>query len=723
MITGGLSARADKRIVPTDDDLPDNEEASSSDGDLLSSEPPKTASPRVAKIAPSNSDGPAPAAEKSKSNSNSNNEGAPARLSMNNSWTKVANRISENKSERSTDDEDKAIEDRISRRRDSKVQQKELSTLPRHKQLWRHWRQYWCPKIFATLDDSSSNQLALWFSLFIFLLIIASSACFVLESMPEFMALGPAKEVLCVFEYVFIVLFSIEYLLKLATSPDPIRFARALPNVIDLAAILPWYIGMFTMLATTGQVPSCTEVSADQGGGATRILRILRLMRVFRLAKLSKFASNVQMVTVAITSSMDVLLMLFMNLLILVLVFASLVFYLEQTTYDEEKEIWVDAFGQPSQHLDCGSVDGNTVCNPGPSPFVSIPTTMWWGMVTATTVGYGDYYPVTTLGRFVAVLLMLMGIVFMALPITIVGTNFSEEYQNLEASRRIIVRQQSLPTSLKQLGGCLQDYEVRFKKFVEEATEAQQDLEDHTQFLQKRSKLPSVMIEPLLQRAMEAQATVDEIIQFERDLNTPEIMAMVDDVKKSSNEMRQCKMKIAQNKEWLAKLVGVIRRRQLVEKARDVAGDAEACDGIVVVKLYGCKNLVAADISGTSDPYVTFELGKQKVTSSTCVKSLNPFFDEELCVGVEEEAKRMMVTVWDQDKVSKDDKLGRIYFNLNDIKSGKYAVAEWRTLQEVKHGQIKVEMVYHVANDMDEMISHMDDASGPQTPRPDVTSL
>merc|ERR1711988_1738659 len=99
------------------------------------------------------------------------------------------------------------------------------------------------------------------------------------------------------------------------------------------------------------------------------------------------------MVTNALSLSLHVLGMLFFQLFCILLIFSSIVYFIEKDHVTE---------------------DG------ADSLFTSIPTTLWWALVTATTVGYGDMYPETGEGKFVGMLLMVVGIIFMALPITVV---------------------------------------------------------------------------------------------------------------------------------------------------------------------------------------------------------------------------------------------------------------------------------------------------------------
>ena len=114
-------------------------------------------------------------------------------------------------------------------------------------------------------------------------------------------------------------------------------------------------------------------------------------------------------------------LQIFLVILTLVL-FSTIISFLEGprlgSTYDPTRKQWV-------------RVDGS------PSPFESIPASMWWCLVTMTTVGYGDVYPVTFIGQLTAMLVMFWGLVVLSLPITIVGANFDEEYREMKKRKKV----------------------------------------------------------------------------------------------------------------------------------------------------------------------------------------------------------------------------------------------------------------------------------------------
>jgi len=156
------------------------------------------------------------------------------------------------------------------------------------------------------------------------------------------------------------------------------------------------------------------------GGGAS-VLRVFRLIRVFRMLKMPKLSAGVTMFANVVADSMPALLMLFSLTLLGCVFFASMITFAEGSRYsvDHFKEEYPQGL-----HIR-PTVDGYGV---EPSPYVSVLDSFWWFFVTANTVGYGDLYPTTTAGRAIGIMTCYAGILLIALPITIVGGNFSKYY-------------------------------------------------------------------------------------------------------------------------------------------------------------------------------------------------------------------------------------------------------------------------------------------------------
>lgn len=166
-------------------------------------------------------------------------------------------------------------------------------------------------------------------------------------------------------EWIFTIFFSIEYVVRLCVVKRPWHYARSSWGVIDLLSILPTYISLLF-----------------PGGQALMVVRILRILRVFRILKLTQYlAEGNQLVTAMIRSRRKIFLFV-SALMTIVVIFAALMYLIE------------------------GPEHG----------FTSIPTSMYWAIVTMATVGYGDISPQTTLGRIVTSMLILIGYSIIAVP-------------------------------------------------------------------------------------------------------------------------------------------------------------------------------------------------------------------------------------------------------------------------------------------------------------------
>ena len=188
-----------------------------------------------------------------------------------------------------------------------------------------------------------------------------------------------------------------EYFSRLFACSRPFKFLVTPLNVVDLLAILPFYIELISGSDGT-----------DEETEYFRVLRVIRLARIFRLFKAGRYSSYLRILGTALQRSMDAFGLLCFLLSIAIVIFSSLMYYAERGTLDED-DVW---------YRDDGKV----------SPFSSIPATFYWCVVTMTTVGYGDMVPLTSAGMVVAAITMLCGIMVLALPISVLGQNFSDAY-------------------------------------------------------------------------------------------------------------------------------------------------------------------------------------------------------------------------------------------------------------------------------------------------------
>jgi len=231
---------------------------------------------------------------------------------------------------------------------------------------------------------------------FIMGLIIANVIAVMLATMPP---LKLYRTLFDSFEVFSVVVFTIEYVLRIWTCTindtfrHPIRgrlrFAVTPLAMIDLLAILPFYLEII--------LPAAKIVDL-------RALRALRLFRVFRLFKLSRYVEAMQLLGKVLRAKKEELYVTLFILLILLVISASLMYFIENQAQ--------------------------------PDVFSSILDAIWWSVVTLTTVGYGDVYPITPIGKLLGAIIALLGIGFFALPTGILSSGLIEE---LRRQRRTAV--------------------------------------------------------------------------------------------------------------------------------------------------------------------------------------------------------------------------------------------------------------------------------------------
>jgi len=254
-------------------------------------------------------------------------------------------------------------------------------------------------RTWAFLDDPSASRGAFVWSIFIMGLIGASVLLIVIQTMTVFWEGDQLRNSFWwdVSEVVVTLIFSVEYGLRLwAFEKKRWEFVLAPMNVIDAAAISPFYIELIADLSGSGQIESSW-------------LRVLRLLRLARVLKLGKYSEGLRMFANTMISSANALIAQVMLMAIFAVFVASLAYFAEQGTWDADQKQWLTEAGDPS-------------------PFISIPGTLWWAVVTMTTVGYGDVTPITVVGRVVAFIAMCTGVLSIAMPVTVIASNFQEHY-------------------------------------------------------------------------------------------------------------------------------------------------------------------------------------------------------------------------------------------------------------------------------------------------------
>lgn len=273
--------------------------------------------------------------------------------------------------------------------------------------------------IWRLFEYPDSSRAARVLALLSVSVIVASIVVLCIETLPQFIVLPEddidrnntakmqeirqhnelASRVKYVFgqlEIAFISWFTFEYLVRLLSSPQKWIFVRSFLNVIDLLAILPFYVELGLK-------------NSSEQNFSLAFLRILRLVRVFRIFKLSRHSSGLQILGLTLRKSLRELGLLIFFLAIGVVIFSSMVYYAENG--DEE------------------------------TLFTSIPDAFWWALVTMTTVGYGDMYPKTLWGKLVGSGCALCGVLAIALPVPVIVSNFDAIYKKYRSRK---LKQQGL---------------------------------------------------------------------------------------------------------------------------------------------------------------------------------------------------------------------------------------------------------------------------------------
>lgn len=230
----------------------------------------------------------------------------------------------------------------------------------------------------AQPGDRASRAFDIFILALIFLNVLAVMAG-TIESVQE-----SHGRLLDLFEDFSVAVFSAEYLSRIwscvtdARYRSPIagrlRFAVRPMIVVDFLAILPYFLPML--------------------GLDLRFIRTLRLMRIFRIAKMGRYSKSLQLISSVLKAKKEELIMAVGFMVTLIVLAASLVYYCEHEAQ--------------------------------PGLFSSIPASLWWAVITLSSVGYGDMYPVTVAGKVVAAIIAVLGIGMVALPAGILGSGFIE---------------------------------------------------------------------------------------------------------------------------------------------------------------------------------------------------------------------------------------------------------------------------------------------------------
>lgn len=239
-------------------------------------------------------------------------------------------------------------------------------------------------KIFVIIFGTETRS-GRTFDIVLLWMIILSVTVVILESVASIRY--AYHDVFVSTEWFFTIIFSLEYMLRIYSAPRPLKYITSFYGVVDLLAILPTYLGLFfdqyTFLLT---------------------IRSFRLLRMFRVFKLARYVKEAAVLIKALKLSIHKIVVFFGAVLTMVLILGSLLYLIE------------------------GEENG----------FNSIPQSVYWAIVTITTVGYGDIAPVTVLGKIIASVAMLTGYSIIAVPTGIISVEIGKAVKSGRTPRQIL---------------------------------------------------------------------------------------------------------------------------------------------------------------------------------------------------------------------------------------------------------------------------------------------
>ncbi len=260
----------------------------------------------------------------------------------------------------------------------------------------------WKEKLHEIIYEADTPAGKL-FDIILLLLIITSIILVMLESVEEFAA--KYIDFLNAAEWVITILFTIEYIARITVVSQPKKYIFSFYGVVDLLSTIPKYLSFFIL-----------------GSHSLIAFRALRLMRVFRILKLARYVGESNNLIKALRASRAKI-AVFVFFVLIVCVILGAVMYIVESGQD--------------------------------SGFTSIPRSVYWAIVTLTTVGYGDIAPATALGQLISSIIMIIGYGVIAIPTGIVSVEYSKNYkENTQTIKKPTVKQ--IRTNTQICSNCLE---------------------------------------------------------------------------------------------------------------------------------------------------------------------------------------------------------------------------------------------------------------------------
>jgi len=229
----------------------------------------------------------------------------------------------------------------------------------------------WREKLHEVIYEADTPT-GKWFDIILIIVIVLSLILVMLDSVTSIHT--TYLELFLIAEWIITILFTIEYILRIVCTNKPFKYIFSFYGIVDLLSTLPLYLSLIIV----GNSPLIT-------------LRALRLLRVFRILKVTKYIGAGNRLAVAIRSSLPKIFVFLYSVVIVSFIVGTIMYLVE------------------------GPEHG----------FTSIPRSIYWTIVTLTTVGFGDIHPVTPLGQFIATFVMILGYGIIAVPTGIVGAEYA----------------------------------------------------------------------------------------------------------------------------------------------------------------------------------------------------------------------------------------------------------------------------------------------------------
>lgn len=246
-------------------------------------------------------------------------------------------------------------------------------------------------KIYIVIYGTNTRAGKL-FDIVLLIFILLSVAVVMLESVKEIF--DKYRFTLLALEWFFTSLFTIEYILRIFSTKKPWKYIFSFYGIIDLLSILPMYLSFFV-----------------SGSNLLASVRSLRLLRLFRILKLGHFVGEATNLKAALKASRPKITVFLFTVLIIAMVIGTLMFLIE-----------------------------------GPeSGYTSIPRGIYWTVVTLTTVGFGDIYPQTAIGQFLAMFVMITGYGIIAVPTGIVSAEFTKQKSKKKSVKKTLEKEMVCP--------------------------------------------------------------------------------------------------------------------------------------------------------------------------------------------------------------------------------------------------------------------------------------